>query len=313
MEGKVIAIIMAVVLFVVGILFVVDIFNPQYGFFAKVEAGHIGICDRFGQVKEAALQPGFHVTGYFEKVVPIDARVQKQTTDLEAFSADIQQVQVRMTVNFKIVPERAGILYKSIGMNYVNSLIFPRLMEDTKTVIGGYTAETIITNRAEISEKVLAKMRTDMEQYGIDVTVISIEDIGFTDAFESAVEEKQVATQKKQKAQTEQEQATMEARQEAERRKIAANADAEVAKIEADAAAYRTKVKAEAEADANKMVAESITEDLIQYVQANGWDGKLPGVYMSSDGALPIINTNDYDPFAEAIEAPEDSEDPYQN
>lgn len=306
MEGKIIAIILAIVLFVGVILLAVDTFNPQYGFFAKVEAGHIGICDKFGQVKEAALQPGFHITGYFEKVVPIDARVQKQTTDLEAFSADIQQVQVKMTINFKIVPERAGILYKSIGMNYVNSLIFPRLMEDTKTVIGGYTAETIITNRAEISERVLAKMKADMDQYGIEVTVISIEDIGFTDAFESAVEEKQVATQKKQKAQTEQEQQTMEARQAAERRKIAANADAEVAMIEADAQAYQTKVKAEAEADANKMVAESITKDLIEYVQANGWDGKLPGVYMGSESALPIINPTEFDPF-------EDSEDPYQN
>lgn len=289
MASKIVAVVLAIVLSVSVILFIVDIFNPQYGFFAKVEAGHIGICDKFGQVKEAALQPGFHITGYFEKVVPIDARVQKQTTDLEAFSADIQQVQVKMTINFKIMPERAGILYKSIGMNYVNSLIFPRLMEDTKTVIGGYTAETIITNRAEISERVLAKMKSDMDQYGIEVTVISIEDIGFTDAFESAVEEKQVATQKKQKAQTEQEQQTMEAKQAAERRKIAANADAEVAKIEADAQAYQMKIKAEAEANANKMIAESITKDLIDYVQANGWNGQLPQ-FISGESSIPIID-----------------------
>lgn len=289
MAGKIVAIILAIVLFVGVILLTVDILNPQYGFFAKVEAGHIGICDKFGQVKEAALQPGFHITGYFEKVVPIDARIQKQTTDLEAFSADIQQVQVKMTINFKIVPERAGILYKSIGMNYVNSLIFPRLMEDTKTVIGGYTAETIITNRAEISERVLAKMRTDMDQYGIEVTVISIEDIGFTDAFESAVEEKQVATQKKQKAQTEQEQATMEAEQAAARAKIAANAEAEVAKIQAEADAYAVQIKADAEAEANKKISESLTADLIKYTQVNSWDGKLP-MYSGGNNTIPIIN-----------------------
>lgn len=289
--GKFIAGVAIVLICVFAILIVVDLCSPQYGFFAKVNAGHVGIVDRMGQVKEAALQPGFHITGFFEKVVPIDARIQKYTATLEAFSADIQQVQVLMTINFSIAAERAGILYKTIGMNYVNSLILPRLMEDTKTVIGGYTAETIITNRAEISEKVLKKMKSDMENYGIDVTVISIEDIGFTDAFETAVEDKQVATQMKQKAQTQQEQQTMEAKQAAERAKIAAEAEAEVARIQAEAAAYQTKVKAEAEAEANKKIAESVTRDLIDYVQANGWDGKLPGTYMSSDGVLPIIGT----------------------
>lgn len=289
--GKFIAGVAIILVCAFFILFIVDLCAPQYGFFAKVNAGHVGIVDHMGKVKEAALQPGFHVTGFFEKVVPIDARIQKYTATLEAFSADIQQVQVLMTINFSIAAERAGILYKTIGMNYVNSLILPRLMEDTKTVIGGYTAETIITNRAEISEKVLLKMKSDMEHYGIEVTVISIEDIGFTDAFESAVEDKQVATQMKQKAQTQQEQQTMEAKQAAERAKIAAEAEAEVARIQAEAAAYQTKIKAEAEAEANKKIAESVTRDLIDYVQANGWDGKLPGTYMSSDGVLPIIGT----------------------
>ena len=113
--GKVVAIILAVVLFIVATLFVVDIFNPMYGFFAKVEAGHVGVVDRFGQVKESALEPGFHTVGYFEKVIPIDARVQKYTTSLEAFSADIQQVILLTTINFEINAEKAGVLYKTIS------------------------------------------------------------------------------------------------------------------------------------------------------------------------------------------------------
>jgi lysophospholipase L1-like esterase len=131
-------------------------------------------------------------------------------------------------------------------------------------------------------QKVLELMKHDLEGYGITVSSISIENIDFTDAFENAVEAKQVATQDAQKAKTLQDQQTMETQKAAERKKI-----------EADAEAYETKVKAEAEAEANKKIGESITKDLIDYIQAGRWDGKLPGTFVGSDDAMPIINTNE--------------------
>lgn len=286
-------VIVAIVLAIFVILLIVDIINPQYGFFAKVNAGHVGIVDEMGNVRDEALQPGFHLTGFFAKVVPVDARIQKGTGDLEAFSQDIQQVQLKMSVNYCIKAEKAGTLYKTIGMNYEDNLLKPRLQENTKAVIGDYTAEKLIANREEISGKIRDKMREDMAPYGIDVTVISIENIDFTEAFEAAVEAKQVATQEKQKAKTQQEQKTMEAEQQAARNKIAAENAAEVKKIEADAEAYSIKAKAEASAEANKRIAESLTTDLIDYTKIKRWDGKLPATYMGDSSALPVIGMND--------------------
>ena len=80
----------------------------------------------------------------------------------------------------------------------------------------------------------------------------------------------------------------MEAKQEAERRKLTADAEAEVRRKQADAEAYETRIKAEAQAEANRMVAETITDTLIDYVQAQNWNGQLPGVY-AGGGTLPII------------------------
>lgn len=275
----------------------VDICVPQYGFFAKVNAGHVGIVDYFGHVEDKALQPGFHFTNFFKKVVPIDARFQKATVQLEAFSKDIQQVILDTTVNFSISADKAGTLYKTIGMNYVSTLIMPRLQENTKAVIGGYTAETLVANREDISTNILAKMKDDMEQYGIIITVVSIENIDFTDAFESAVEAKQVATQDKQRAQTQQEQQTMETEQAAKRKKIDAEADAEVAKVKADSEAYQTRVKAEAQAEANSKISDSLSQELIDYTQALNWNGQLPSTYMGSDDAIPIISTGSASTF----------------
>jgi regulator of protease activity HflC (stomatin/prohibitin superfamily) len=165
------------------------------------------------------------------------------------------------------------------------------LLENVKIVFGRYTAENLISKRDILADEILTLMKTDLESYGITVISIAIEDIDFTDSFTNAIEAKQVATQEKLRAQTVQEQANMEAEAQAERQRIAAQAEADVAKIQADAEAYATTTKATAEAEANKKINASLTQELIDYVQANNWDGKLPGTFMgNSSGALPILD-----------------------
>ena len=279
--GKLILIVLLAII-VLGT--VIDIFNPNYGWFATVQAGHVGVVERFGQVRESTLQPGFHLTSYFEHVRPVDIRTQRHNYQTEAFSSDIQQVGLSIAVNENVSPEAAYKLYTTVGMNYLDNLLEPRLMENTKVVISKYTAESLIANREKLSSEVLVKMQTDMAQYGIYVSAID-----FTDAYEAAIEAKQVATQEKQRAKTAQEQQTMETEQKAARAKIEAQAAADVAKINADAEAYAVKIQAEAQAEANKKINESLTNELINYNQVNRWDGKLPTV--TSD-TIPILNFN---------------------
>lgn len=274
---------------VLVVLLIVDILVPTYGFFAKVDSGNVGIVTHFGKIEDKVLDAGFHLTGFFEKVHPINIRTQIYRTELVAFSSDIQQVVLLVAVNYNITPDIANTLYRTVGGNYLETLMLPRLNENVKVAISSYTAESLIANREVLSGEVLELMQKDLAEYGITVSAVSVENIDFTDAFEAAVEAKQVATQDKQKAQTLQEQQTMEARQAAEREKIQAAAEAEKLKISADAEAYSITTKAEAEATANKMIAESITPDLIDYTQAQTWDGKLPATYMGSGDGIPIV------------------------
>lgn len=290
MKSTIGKIVLSSIIVVLVMLLMLDFFNPQYGFFAKVDSGYVGIVTHFGKIEDRVLQAGFHLTGYFEHVHPINVRTQIKRNEVVAFSSDIQQVDLSVSVNYNVTPEAANTLYKTISGDYYATLIAPRINENVKVVVSNYTAEKLIGSREVLSAEVLALMKKDLEPYGITASAISIENIDFTDAFESAVEAKQVATQKAQQAKTEQDQKTMEARQEADRKKIEAETKAEVVKTEADAAAYETRVKAEAEAEANKEIAESITPELIEYVQAQNWDGKLPTSFVGSDDALPIIN-----------------------
>ena len=258
---------------------------------AQVPTGYTGILTTFGRVESYTLDAGFHFKSPFQKVVLMDNREQKTSFKTQSFSSDIQQVDIDGSINFAINTATAMNLYRQVGTGYFNTLVMPRLLENTKAVFSKYTAENLVAARETLSKTIRENLASEMERYGINIISVSIENIDFTNSFTDAVEQKQVAAQKKLQAEIEQEQKTMETQQQAERQRITAEAEAAVKKIEADAAAYATRVKAEAEAEANQKIAASLTESLIKWQQANNWDGKLP-TYMAgeSSASLPILN-----------------------
>ena len=258
---------------------------------AVVPTGYTGILTTFGRVEDYTMDAGLHMKNPFQAVVLMDNREQKTAFTTEAFSSDIQQVEIVGSVNFAINKSTAMTLYKEVGTNYFSTLVMPRLLESTKATYSKFTAENLVAERENLSITIRSKMMGEMEKYGINIISVSIENIDFTDSFTDAVESKQVAAQKKLQAEIEQEQATMETKQAAERQRITAEAEAAVKKIEADAAAYATKVQSEAEAEANRLISASLTDHLISWVQAKGWDGKLPTYMSTGEGmTLPILN-----------------------
>ena len=258
---------------------------------AQVPTGYTGILTTFGRVESFTLDAGFHFKSPFQNVVLMDNREQKTTFRTQSFSSDIQQVDIDGSINYSINKATAMNLYKEVGTSYFNTLVMPRLLENTKAVFPKYTAENLVAARETLSKTIRDQLAGEMQRYGINIVSVSIENIDFTDSFTDAVEQKQVAAQKKLQAEIEQEQKTMETQQQAERQRITAEAAAAVKKIEADAAAYATRVKAEAEAEANQKIAASVTETLIKWREANAWDGKLPA-YMGGSGSttIPVLN-----------------------
>ena len=260
--------------------------------FSSIPTGYTGILTTFGRVENETMEAGFHLKAPWQSIVKMNNQEQRKSFTLEAFSSDIQQVNVSGSINYNIDKTTAMTLYREVGTAYSDTLIIPRLYENTKAVFSHYKAEELISNRDALSDEIRDKMIDDLKSYGVNVLSISIEDVDFTDAFTTAVEAKQVASQNKLKAETEQEQQTMEARAAAERRQIEAEAQAEVERINADAEAYRIKTQSEAEAEANKKIAESLSEQLIEYNYANSWNGQLPSTFVGDGDAVPVIQTS---------------------
>ena len=178
------------------------------------------------------------------------------------------------SINYAINKSTAMTLFKEVGTDYFNKLVYPRMLEITKGVFSKYTAENLVANRQVLSEQIREGLSLELKNYGINVISLSIENLDFTDAYTDAVEAKQVAAQRKLQAEIEQSQMTMETQQQAERQRI-------------NAEAYAVKIRSEAEAEANKQIAESLTDSLIRFNEIKAWDGKLPA-YLSGEGATTI-------------------------
>ena len=242
--------------------------------FTVVSAGHTGVVSTFGKVSENVLQEGFHMKLPWQRVTKMDNRIVKLEVSTEAFSSDLQTVNVNLAVNYRVDTGKSYSIVKNVGTNYESVLMTPAVNEVMKSIMAQYTAEQSITNRNMISAALLVELHEKLDDSGIFVSDINIIDFDFSDVYVAAIEAKQVAEQEKLRAKIEQDQLTMEKEAEAARRVIDAEAAAEVARIEAEAAAYA----GEKEAMANEKIAASITQPLIDYYKIQQWDGKLPTV-----------------------------------
>lgn len=266
---------------------------------AIVPTGYTGILTTFGRVEDRTISAGANFIAPWQKVIKMDNRTQKVEIATSAFSSDIQQVDLKMSVNYCIDQSTAQTLYRTVGENYYETVMFPRIQENVKAVFSQYTAENLIAKRELLSEQIAENTMNDLATYGITIVSFAVEDIDFTDAFTNAVEAKQVAAQNKLTAETEQAQKTMEEQAAAERAVIAAQADADKAIIAANADLEVVKVQAEAalyagekEAEMNKRISESLTGSLVDYYWIKQWDGKLPTTVLGQDSNY-MLNLGD--------------------
>lgn len=274
---------------IIGVVLVIVLAVVVIGMpFTTVPEGHAGIVVHFGEAQDEVLDSGFHGKPLFSKVVKMDTRWQRYSIQTSAFSKDIQQVDITLSVNYALQKQGALKMYKDVGTDYADKIMLPLIHEAIKSTFAKYSAEQLVANRDVISEEVFTELSQELEFYSLNVQEVAIEDIDFSDAFTDAIESKQVATQKKLQVETEQEQQNLVARAEAERAKIKAQADAEEKLIRAQADADAVKIAADAEAYRIEMESKYITDSVIRKETIEKWDGKLPTI--TGGQSVPILD-----------------------
>ncbi|MDD6265654.1 MAG: prohibitin family protein [Clostridia bacterium] len=258
-KGKVkiiISVVIAVIVIVLGI-----------NSFTIINAGHTGVVLTLGKVNETVLSEGVHLKiPFIQSVVSIDNRIVKLEVNTEAFSKDLQTVSTTIAINYRVDASKSYSLYKNVGSDFEGILVAPAVNEVLKAISAKYTAEESVTNRSLISEGLVTGLNEKLNGQGLYITDVNIINFDFSEAFITAIEEKQVAQQKLLKAETEKQTAITNAQAEAE----------------------AIKIKADAEAESNKTINASLTELIIEYLKIDKWDGKLPLVSGASESLIDL-------------------------
>jgi regulator of protease activity HflC (stomatin/prohibitin superfamily) len=197
----------------------------------------------------------------------MDNRIVKLEVETEAFSKDLQTVQTRLAINYRVAKDKSYAIYKNVGSDYETVLVTPAVNEVLKAITAKYTAEESVANRSLISQGLITELNNKLNRNGIYVEDVNIINFEFSEAYIAAIEEKQVAEQRLLKARTEKEEAI----------------------VKAEAEAETLRIQSEAQAKANDILSASLSKNLIEYEKVQKWNGELPKV---TDGSA-IINFSD--------------------
>ena len=224
-----------------------------------VETGQVAVVKQLGKAKNvrtAGTYFDFWLTNSYQKY---DAKVQDIQVETAAYSSDAQTMTLQVTVQYKILSEKVMKIAKEYGdLDALNTRIISVVTEKTKSVLSAHTAMDIIAKRSAMSPAVEEAVRgVDGSNYYVDIETIVLTNIDFSDAFESAVEEKMIAEQKQLKASYEN--------------------DTKVAAAKAEAEAKL--IEAEADKKANELLNQSLSNDILQKLWIEKWNGTMPTYY----------------------------------
>ena len=168
------------VLIIGAILAVILFFRP----WVQVGAGERGIVLNFGAVQYKVLDEGLHFrVPLMQEIIRVDVKVQKAETAAAAASADLQDVSSTVAINHHIIPDKANIVYQSIGIHFKERIIDPAVLEVVKGVRAKYKAEELITKRPAVSDAMKLSLTERLLEHNIAIDAFSILDFKFSKLF----------------------------------------------------------------------------------------------------------------------------------
>jgi regulator of protease activity HflC (stomatin/prohibitin superfamily) len=241
--------------------------------FGTVGAGERGVKTRLNAVV-GEVGPGLYIKfPFIEHVIKMNVKTQsvvyERDEPLSSASRDLQDVQIATVVNYHIDASQVRQIYTQYGDQdyYEAQAIRPAVRDIVKATASQFTAEELVTKRAEFTDEVIVRLNERLNNKFAVVEQVNITNFEFSKAFTQAIEAKVTATQNAEAAKNKLEQVKFEAQQQIE--------------------------KAKAEAEAIRIQAQAITQqggsEYVNLKAVDKWDGKLP-VQMVPGSSVPFLN-----------------------
>lgn len=241
-----------------------------------VDATQVAVVKVWGDAKETR-QSGTHFDFWLPKqYVYYPITTQEINEKIEAYSQDAQSMTASLVVQYKIDQSQVMQITKQYGNNKTLKARIQSIAEErVKSVLSRKQAMAIIETRATLSADIVGAMEGAFDNYFITITNVVINDITFSQAFESAVEQKMIAEQEQLKAEYEKQKKITEA--EALLEVAIKEAQANVEKARGDAEAL------EIMQEAWDALSPEVKEVMLKQQAIEQWNGELPDTLVGSD------------------------------
>lgn len=270
-----------------GLVIVIGLITLWLGVY-RIDAGHVGIVKRFGNVI-AVVDPGLHVKmPYADTVEEIEVRERAFTMKLEAASQDPLELPIVVTINWLVKRSNVRDLYIQFGTldQFEKRIILPRLNDAVKGITSRYTVNDLLRKRVEYRDLSLKTLIERMPN-DIQITGFSVVNIGFPPEYTAAIRAKQVARE-----QAETEKFVLE-RQRLSSTQVTQSAEAQrdADKARADGRAYEIKVQGQATADAIRIMGEALAKNplVVEYKKVEKWAGTFPTTFMGGEAGSRVL------------------------
>jgi prohibitin 1 len=198
------------------------------GPFRTVPAGHVGVKDFFGNVSSSTLSPGINIVMPLTRVVKMSVQTQKIKEVAEVPSREGLILNLETSLLFQMDPAKAADIYRTVGSNYVGTIVEPQFRSAIREITASYDAKALYSaERERIAGEIFGLFRRLASERGVIVQQVLLRKIGLPPLVANAIQEKlrreQEAEQMKFVLQKEQ--------QEAERKRFEAQGVADFQRI----------------------------------------------------------------------------------
>ena len=136
-----------------------------FGSWTIVSPGNVKLIVRLGTISRE-LNSGLNFKiPLIENAINFDIRTKKDNFDASAASKDLQNVSANIAVNYNLDPKSVSKMYQNVGEDYVERVLAPAVHESIKASTAKYTADELITKRAEVKDTMKNILAERMASY----------------------------------------------------------------------------------------------------------------------------------------------------
>lgn len=227
-----------------------------YSTYTQIPSHHEGVVSNISGVVKSAIGPGTHTVAPTDSVDVVNTGVQSYTfNDLPAVSKESQNVWITVQVNYHLDSAKIIELYRTVGANWFDTFVPGAVQQAVKEETTKYQTIELAPNRVAMGAAIELSLKKTLSPHSIYVDAVFLINVRYSDSFEQAIEQKQVASQEAQRA-------TLKAQEKVNQ----AQGDKQSAILAAQGKAASTLLQAEAESKANRLLASSLNNpNLIKY------------------------------------------------